>query len=920
MKFIKYLIIVFIGLFFSINIYAESEGILNKLLAPGPLMMGHKNLEGSDCLKCHDAGKGISDNKCMDCHKEIRKAFDSKKGFHGINTDSCMKCHSDHKGRDADSTHVDTKNFDHLKMTGYALEGKHFDLKCAECHKEKRTLKTTRKNDIRFMGQTTTCVSCHKKDDIHFYKGNFAKKDCNECHGLKSWKENIKFDHNKDTKFKLEGHHAEMKCNDCHLPDKNMKKNMKYTWPNLAKSQCLACHQDFHKNKLSIKFSGGGSCTTCHDQMDWKIEKFNHEVTKYKLNGKHAEIKCIECHKQKNINLKTVNPEKILVKNLNFTGLKTNCLSCHQDFHKFGNFKSTKMGDLNQCLKCHNEAKWKTIHNFDHNINTRYPLDGEHLSLDCATCHLPNPKNLKTNPKKLNLVSTPTYHWNQLETKTCETCHKSPHIGVFSDKFAKQKCASCHTTDGWEMSKSSSGFDHSKTRFALTGAHKTTKCSDCHGPAKKQIFKFKSVQSKFCIDCHANIHINQFGPKYVAQACTTCHTTQNFTEINQFDHSKTNYPLIGEHTKVKCAECHQGSDQKINLKWPNFKSKDHFSVKMINKTKFLFPEIKQQKCLTCHADYHKGQLSKNCQECHSEKGWKPQNFDHNKQSQFKLNGSHDKVDCVKCHLPTKEIVTYKNQRRFVLKYKPLNSKCIDCHSDFHKGQLSKNCQECHTEKVWKPTTFVHDLQSTYKLKGKHADVECSKCHLPTKETVSYKNKNFYMTRYKPLTTACVDCHKDPHKGQFGRQCQECHIEKNWKLTKDFHKNFTLTGIHYSLDCAECHSDGRKLSGLSQQCLTCHQKDDIHNGMLPNCKECHTQHFWEASQFRHSLTKFPLRGAHRTLECAECHTNGVYKGLNSSCVSCHLTDFQAYPTPHTSGNTNCTDCHKNTFSFKRATTN
>ena len=332
---------------------AESEGILNKLLAPGPLIEGHKSLESKDCLECHDAGKGISDAKCMTCHKEIKTFFSVKKGFHGINTQACTKCHSDHKGREFNSTAVDAKNFDHLKMTGYALDGKHAEIKCIDCHTHKRTNMVIRKSETRYTGQTTSCVSCHKKDDVHFFKGDFAKKDCNSCHTSKTWKDDIKFDHDKDTKFKLVGHHAEMKCNDCHQPDKKQKKVMKYTWPNLQQAQCLACHQDFHKKNLSSKFAGG-DCTQCHTQQVWKIEKFKHEITKFKLNGKHAETKCIECHKPQALT-KTSRP--IEVKNLNFTGLRTQCLSCHDNFHKFGAFKSAKMGDLNQCLKCHTEKR-----------------------------------------------------------------------------------------------------------------------------------------------------------------------------------------------------------------------------------------------------------------------------------------------------------------------------------------------------------------------------------------------------------------------------------------------------------------------------------------------------------------------------------------------------------------------------------
>lgn len=828
-------------IFFAMMVYGESEGLLNKLLAPGPLMEGHKKLEGSDCLKCHEAGKGIAESKCLECHKEIKPFLDSKKGFHGLaaQNQSCIQCHSDHKGRDLDTTLVDTKNFDHLKLTGYTLEGKHAKIKCQECHTDKRQQKPVRPKDIRFLGtKATSCKSCHKKDDVHLYKGEFAKKDCNACHGNTSWKENIRFKHDQDTKFKLVEKHAELKCNDCHLKDKK-KKVFQYQWDHLAQKQCLSCHQDFHINKLGTKYANG-QCTTCHTQTKWAIAKFDHEITGYKLMGKHAEAKCSDCHKP-NLKMAPAKGAKAIAnKDLNFTGLKKQCLSCHQDYHKYGKTLSKAHGDLNQCSKCHDENSWKKTHNFDHNTQTQYPLEGKHLDLKCNDCHLPKELSAKNKKdldgKNLTLkLKLPTYHWANLSSKTCETCHRNPHIGEFSKELLNKKCTVCHTPEDWFLQKSESGFDHSKSRFPLTGSHKSARCSDCHGETGKKKFKFTSVDLKFCIDCHQNIHEKQFQGKWNTKDCSQCHTTEKFWPLTSFDHNQTNYQLKGEHEKLKCSQCHTQSNEKYNLKWPNFHTKNHTEIFAKNSSQFQFPSLKAKSCRQCHEDYHQGQLSQNCNQCHTEKNWKTVNFDHNKQSKFPLQ-------------------------------------------------------------------------------AKHADVKCEKCHVNSNEKIKFKGEVRSVVKFKPLSTQCVDCHKDPHKGNFGKTCQECHTEKNWRSTKDFHKNFTLSGLHYTLECSECHKDGKKLAGLSQQCIACHQKDDVHNGSQPNCKNCHTQHFWEVTSFRHSLTKFPLRGAHRVIECTDCHNNGIYKGLSSSCVSCHLTDFNANPAPHTSGNTNCIDCHKNTFTF------
>jgi hypothetical protein len=581
-------------------------------------------------------------------------------------------------------------------------------------------------------------------------------------------------------------------------------------------------------------------CDACHAFTTWKKEiTFNHSIdTKYKLKEKHAELKCNDCH--------LVDKKKKIFQYQWPNLASKDCLACHKDdFHRFSklNIKSYKMGDLNKCASCHNESKWKDIHDFDHNEQTRYPIDGKHTDLKCEECHLIK-KNKKNKMEPLPKVGI--YKWALFNTKTCEICHNSPHLKEFSKALLKKNCTDCHTTKNWFTIKDGTGFDHDKTRFALTGDHKEIRCSDCHGPTGKQIFKFKSFDKEFCIDCHNNVHKNQFNTKFENQKCSECHNTDKFTERLSFDHKKTNYQLLGAHSKVKCEECHIPTSSKIILKSPNADKKHFANGKNFQLGLYKFPQIKDKE-----------------------------------------------------------------------------KECITCHSDYHKGQLDKNCKTCHNDEKWSETTFDHNKDSKYRLVDKHTKVKCAKCHLPQpNQFVIFKNQKRPLIQYKPIGQACIDCHKDPHKGSFGRQCQECHSERDWKITKNFHKNFSLTGVHYALECSECHKDGRKLSGLSQQCISCHLKDDVHNGTLPNCKECHQQQFWDISAFKHSMSNFPLRGAHRTIDCSECHKGGVYKGLASQCYTCHRSDAVAatsfnHNAPFDFTYSNCTDCHLQQFSFSGA---
>ena len=790
---------------FAVAAFAD-EGLMNKLLSPGPLIIGHKDLETKDCLKCHELNKGIPNERCLDCHNEIKKAVLTKHGFHGRTEKSCISCHSDHKGRTFDSTKVDPNSFNH-NLTGYELAGKHARIKCQECHIEKRTKKDIRKSDLHYMGLATSCTACHKKDDPHRFKGKYATVDCNKCHGLNSWKQNITFDHDRDTSYKLLDKHKEVKCIGCHTKQKNG--SFVYLFPQLKKDDCLTCHKDQHKGKFD-KFQNG-DCTKCHTLRTWKIESFNHDVTNYKLKGKHGTIQCIDCHKQTS--------KKIAIKDFNYKGLKQDCLACHDNFHKFSPIPGRKLGDLKNCILCHTETNWKS--NFNHNKDTVYEISGKHIGIKCDACHIPEPKN-----KNLRI-----YKWANLETKTCENCHKNVHINKFSKDNLKKRCTECHVDSSWQKIKNNKFKHDETTRFPLKGRHKDITCASCHIVDKKEVYKFASPGKQFCNDCHLTPHKGQFSDRLLQQSCAECHNEKNYIDRFAFDHKNTRFNLTDKHSKLKCIDCHKATTEKFSAKPFRFKNK------------FLFEHPTQGFCLDCHKNVHSNQ--------------------------------------------------------------------------FHKKFAQKDCNQCHnSESFAKRLPFSHS-ETTFPLKGKHTEVQCIKCH--TNTTVHFPNSKTTMAKFifNLPPNDCVICHKDPHQGTFGKKCSECHQETTWKRTNDFHKDFRLNGIHFSLSCTECHKDDRRLPGMSENCKLCHQKDDVHSGHLPNCGECHRQAFWENPKFNHGLTRFALRGIHRTLDCNSCHAQGIYKGLPNTCSNCHLSQalsFSGSPNHSQLLNRSCSECH-NQFSFR-----
>jgi hypothetical protein len=983
---------------------AADEGLINKLFGPGPLIEGHKDLEhgGSDCLKCHDTGNGVPDNKCLSCHTKIKESESHPEQFHArVKDQACISCHSDHKGRNFNSTQVDRKSFDHAK-TGFPLTGSHKTVKCEKCHTKQHKNKAGHNIGMEYLGNSTSCVSCHKKDDIHHFPPKQAKLECSACHNTVTWKKAAEFNHKRETGYELVGKHAQIKCDSCHLDKKT--KQPKYDFPTLPKEKCLTCHVDQHKDNLSPKFRGG-TCETCHNQLDWKIQKFDHKLTGYPLNGAHAKLPCVDCHKQSN-------PHKAL-KDFKFTGASENCVGCHKDYHGFGEEKNPKLGALVECVHCHTEMDWKKDLLFNHDRDTRYPITGKHKQVQCFECHKPKTGGASKKPFVLR-----TYDFPTLATKTCETCHASPHKNSPAKVFREQPCTACHTTAGWKiLGGNGSGFNHNTmTKFPLDGDHSKVSCNGCHKVGGKDVFDFPNEDKKFCVDCHKNIHQDQFSTRFPADGCAQCHNTSSFKQLNTFDHDKTRFHLEGAHTRIgECKDCHTPTNKTLASKPPRPAGK------------FQFEHPDTGFCVDCHKSVHQGQfdeqfLAKPCKDCHTQETFtriKP--FDH-KTAPFQITGAHIKFrgQCWNCHVPTNRMLAAKpphpahkfqfahadvgfceachpsvhkqqfGERFLALPCKEchtttdwvrklpfdhkktdfpltgahakLNGKCSECHvkeksgamlptkppkpagkfhfdhkasgyceechktphkDQFHPSFVDKPCRECHNVTTFtQRKAFDHDT-TKFVLKGKHKEVKCAECHVPTTQRFKEPPQHA-MDKYLFPNLAkddCAACHKDPHNGSFGKKCSACHNENGWKTGAggDFHKNFQLSGVHELLACTECHKqDAKKLTGVGKDCKECHLKDDVHMGTQPDCAGCHIQQFWSVSKFHHDTTMFPLRGMHRTLDCSACHVQGVYEGLAPDCVACHQHDaLQVVKPPHTSAAfQTCNDagCH-NQFSFK-----
>lgn len=621
---------------------------LETALMPGQVIRGHAKVE-EECKRCHvPFEKNAQDRLCVDCHKDISVDLQQKRGLHGKQQRAaCRTCHTDHKGRAADILKFDKAGFKHDSLTEYRLDGAHKTVKCEGCHSTNKKYREAPK----------LCDGCHRKDDVH--KGSLGPK-CEACHVVSAtsgWKD-IRFDHDKDTKFELQGSHAKVKCATCHVSNKYKgvpttcvgchKKDDKHkgflgdrcdschgvkTWrstfnhdsdttyalrgkhrtakceschtapPARLKlpSQCNSCHKADDKHLGTL----GTQCGDCHTERKWTDSKFDHSTTSFKLDGKHREAECKSCHP----------------KSPNFKNAPKDCFACHE---KDDRHKATLGKD---CQSCHTSKDWR-VSNYDH-AKTRFPLLDKHRTTRCDACH--------TKPDQYRNIAT-----------TCVSCHQKDdtHKGDYGDR-----CDTCHNARDWKAY----AFDHNKlTKFSLSGGHSPLTCNKCHtGPL------YAKKTETTCVSCHLkdDVHKGELG-----KDCVACHADTKWTKTF-FDHNKTKFPLTGGHRAATCKSCHATTRYREAPKT----------------------------CVGCHKkeDVHKGTLGDKCESCHVTRTWLAWQFDHDRSTKFVLDGGHRTLDCKSCHSKPLSAV--------------MGAKCDTCHQrdDVHNGGFGRRCEQCHYTKDWR---------------------------------------------------------------------------------------------------------------------------------------------------------------------------------------------------------------------------
>lgn len=611
---------------------------------------------------------------------------------------------------------------------GQSTMSSSMEASCVKCH-ELIQDQISRKRGIHGTlapGSAAACEMCH-----HEHLGDTVALVPEAAFKAAGIADITKYDHSHAGGWELTGKHSAIACKECHKKSEaSSLQEGERRFLGLNQT-CTSCHEDIHRGEL------GAGCAECHGQEQpfKSAPLFQHPKT-FELTQGHAKRACSECHTTPKV----------------FKGLAISCESCHMKSYDATTKPAHAVAKLGKdCATCHNTASWEKA-KYTH--PETFALIGAHTSTACAACHEKGEKQKQVDGFAAN--------------RTCAMCHTSPHdvrlLEASRSETTTDVCTVCHKPQDirWDQGvERTTPALHAATGFALAPPHEKQECSQCHVGMKKSgiaaiqseprhsvdtwkaMFPGRTEQA--CEKCHKDPHNGQFEKSASRGECLACHDARAFVP-NRFDtsmHSKCSFPLEGNHRAVACSECHKVKDK----------------VRGFVGT--------PQACSECHQDVHNGNFDKagmprnvegrqDCARCHNTTDFQKVSWtaaDHQVWTGEALTGKHATASCDACHRRAEDgTATAK-------KFTNAAKACISCHGDIHGGQFRQNdatdCARCHTStESFSVIAFDHQKDSTFALDVDHAKLACAACHKAVEAGATR------IVRYKPLGTACIDCH-DP---------------------------------------------------------------------------------------------------------------------------------------------------------------
>jgi hypothetical protein len=608
---------------------------------------------------------------------------------------------------------------------------------------------------------------------------------------------------------------------------------------------CGRCHGEHHGASFTLVHARSFVLAGVPDVL-----AFDHARIGWPMDGRHSELECTECHTHATA---TQLPEGTT----RYLGLDRSCASCHEDPHE---------GVLTlACAECHVQTSFEQHVPVGH--ERHLPLTGGHAALSCRECHA------EGSAHSLEILAG---RRARPPSRGCADCHASPHATAFVDAIAHAEgmpksrvCGVCHAPEHLEFRAETLTMtpeQHAHTGFVLATPHtlqattlgdsdamaaqRGLTCAGCHDPALATFEeRYPGRRGLDCAACHTDPHDGQFidgafgDSTLTGGGCVACHATTTFTphEFDLQDHARAAFTVDGAHAALECDTCHsravEGAPRRFNGT--------------------------PARCESCHEDAHENAFAARsveialvtegaCARCHGTATFTGvRDFDHGHFTGFALRGAHAEGACETCHAPQAQpddfgrvfgrvSALFPEFRRASVEPEMERSPhekstesvagCAACHADPHVPSFQRgagaaavlatsDCARCHEESSFRslPHGFDHGAETGFPLDGAHGTTSCSACHAPL-EAPDTRGR----TMDRAVGRRCVDCHADPHAGQFLRaeagipaatvDCSRCHDPRGEFRANTFDHtwdtDFPLDGSHVTVACGACHKSER----------------------------------------------------------------------------------------------------------------
>jgi hypothetical protein len=311
------------------------------------------------------------------------------------------------------------------------------------------------------------------------------------------------------------------------------------------------------------------------------------------------------------------------------------------------------------CLSCHSNAQYAGTPNLCIDCHLR-EIPDSHFSGECSTCHSP-------------------YSWQQIDfdhrqidTLDCQLCH----LDEEPDDHYNAQCSACHNTVDWEQADfNHQAVDTKDCQFCHSNDkpmnHYRGQCSVCHNTSDwaQADFNHQAVGATDCKACHAN----KKPSNHYSGQCSACHNTSNWAQAS------FNHQAVGA---TDCKACHSGN--KPANHWGGQCSACH-NTSFWSEAKFSHSAVGATDCKACHsgkkpANHFGGQ----CSQCHSTSSWSGASFNHS----FPMNHGGANGNCSKCH-PS-------GGAKYNCYACHDKGKTINKHNEEGISSVDGRCLDCHT--------------------------------------------------------------------------------------------------------------------------------------------------------------------------------------------------------------------------------